>query len=135
MKRMACLVAVVAVTSGGTLTAQFRGANLSGTWTAPGSSLTIQQDASVLTVSNGTDSRTYNLDGSDSRAAKNGTQYTARVRWVGSALVIATVTVSSIGTWEDLRVLSIDYGPKLSVVDVESQMTQGVMHTLSLIHI
>src|SRR5262245_43515744 len=102
MKRLAWLLVVVAVTSGGTSTAQSKGADLSGGLTAPASAITIQQNASVLTVTDGTDSRTYNLDGSDSRFANGSTQYTARVRWVGSALVISTVTASPIGTWEDL---------------------------------
>jgi len=130
MKRLGCLLALIAVTVGGRLTAQQSRPDFSGAWTTPKSSLSIRQDATTLTVSEGTEARTYNLDGSDSRFSNaRGTQYTARTRWVGSALVISTTTVSQIGTWEDLQVYSMDYGPKLTVVNVFTQTTRPMMGT------
>jgi hypothetical protein len=128
MKRLIWLVILVAVTFVGRLTAQSR-PDFSGTWTGPERSLTIRQDGATLTVGEGTETRIYNLDGSESRFFKNDTKYTAWTRWVGSALVIATTTVSSIGTWEDLEVYSLDYGPKLTVVYVGTQTTRPMMFT------
>jgi hypothetical protein len=108
--------------------------DFSGAWSGSGKLLTIQQNATTLAVTEGTQKRTYNLDGSESRfegAATNQyrSQMTARTRWVGSALVIETTTVSSIGTWQDLEVYSVDYGPKLSVVQIGTQTTHPLMYT------
>jgi hypothetical protein len=106
--------------------------DFSGAWSGSGKSLTIQQNATTLAVTEGTQKRTYNLDGSESRfedANQYRSQMTARTRWVGSALVIETTTVSSIGTWQDLEVYSVDYGPKLSVVQVGTQTTHPMMYT------
>jgi hypothetical protein len=109
--------------------------DFSGTWNAPGSPLTItiRQDDRTLTIGQGPDARIYNLDGSDSHFQATGrigvSQLTAHARWVGAALVIATTTVSPIGTWEDLEVYSLDYGSKLSVVQVGTQTTSPMMST------
>ena len=43
-----------------------------------------------------------------------------RSRWAG---------IRTIGTWEDLQVYSLDYGPKLTVVHVGSQTTIPMMFT------
>ena len=128
MRRSAWLLVVVAITLGGRTAAQSR-PDFSGTWSAPDSVLTIKQDAVTLTVSEGTDTRIYNLDGSERTDRVGKSQLTAQARWVGSALVIATTTDSPIGKWQDLQVFSLDYGPKLSVVQVGAQMTQGMMYT------
>ena len=85
-------------------------------------------------MNDGAEARTYNLDGSESRfegAATNRyrSQMTARTRWIGSALVIATTSVSEIGTWEDLHVYSLDYGPTLTMVNVFTQTTRPLMGT------
>jgi len=128
MQRLVWLLILVAGPFVGSVTGQSR-PDLSGTWTRPDSSLTIRQDAATLTVSQGTEVKIYNLDGSDSRFGKGDTQYTARARWVGSALVVATTTVSPIGTWEDLDVYSLDYGPKLTVVSVGTQTRRPMMFT------
>ena len=132
MKRLAWIL-VVAIALTQCLDAQAR-PDFSGAWNGAGASLTIKQDAKTLTVTTGVDTRTYNLDGSDSRFEKKtdrGTvsQLTAQVRWVGSALLITTTTVSSIGTWQDLEVYSLDYGPKLTVVQVGTQTTRPMMYT------
>jgi hypothetical protein len=128
MNRVGLLLVVVACTLVGPVAAQSR-PDFSGAWTAPDMSLAIRQNGTTMTVNEGGEVKTYNLDGSDSRFSKGNTQYTARARWVGSALVIATTTVSSIGTWEDLEVYSLDYGPKLTVVYVGTQTTRPMMFT------
>jgi hypothetical protein len=134
MKRLAWLFVVIAMTLGDGVTAQLR-PDFSGTWTAPGSSLTIRHAGTTLTVIEGTETRNYNLDGSDRPVERIGradsSKMTAQARWVGSALVIATTTVSSIGTWQDLEVYSMDYGPKLSVVQVGTQTTSTLMYTVT----
>jgi hypothetical protein len=132
MKRLAWILVVVAITPIRQVNAQTR-PDFSGTWNAPGSSLRIRQDEKTLTVTAGTEIRIYNLDGSDSRferrTDRGSSQLTAQVRWVGSALLITTTTRGSIGTWQDLEVYSLDYGPRLTVVQVGAQTTQPMMHT------
>ena len=132
MRRLAwCFV--VAITLCGRVTAQNR-PDLSGTWRAPSSLLTIKQDATTLTVTKGSDTRTYNLDGSTSRIEGPRSVQTAQVRWAQSALVIEMSTVSSVGSWTDLQVYSLDHGstfgdPKLSVVYVFTRETSPMMGT------
>jgi hypothetical protein len=136
MKSMACLLALVALTSGGRLIAQTTQTHpdFSGTWSGPDGVLTITQQGDALTVMAGNETKVYNLDGSESRfeGAKSNqhtNQMRARTRWTGSALVVAVTTVSPIGTWEDLLVYSLDYGPKLNVVQVGTQTTRPMMST------
>ena len=129
MKRVVLLLMLVAGAFAGPEAAQSR-PDFSGSWIAPdAAALTIQQSGTTMTVTEGADVKTYNLDGSDRQFSKGNTQYTARARWVGSALVVATTTVSSIGTWENLEVYSLDYGPKLTVVYVGTQTTRPMMYT------
>jgi hypothetical protein len=110
------------------VTAQSR-PDYAGTWAGTDGSLTIRQDEGTLAVSGGAVVKMYNLNGSDSRFAKDDSQYTARARWVGSALVVAITTVSPIGTWEDVEVYSLDYGPKLTIVHVGTQTRRPMMFT------
>jgi hypothetical protein len=128
MKRVLCILAMAAAASAGSLAAQSR-PDFSGTWAATDSLITVRQDGRVMTVSEDTDVRVFNLDGSESRFAKDGTQYTARARWVGNALVVAITTEGRIGHWEDLQVFSLDHGPKLNVVYVGTQSTSPMMFT------
>ena len=136
MKRLAWVVALLAITLSQHVSAQAR-PDFSGVWNAPGSSLTIRQDEKTLRITQGAETRLYNLDGSDSRFERRtdrgtSSQLTAQVRWVGSALVVTTTTVSSIGTWQDLEVYSLDYGPKLTVVEVGTQTTRPMMYTTTV---
>jgi hypothetical protein len=71
MRRLVCLVVVLAITVGGSVAAQSR-QDFSGTWPAPDSSLTIKQDGTTLTVTEGTETRIYKLDGSESRVERIG---------------------------------------------------------------
>ena len=128
MKRLACILVFTALSFGGDAAAQAR-PDFSGTWAAIDSLITVRQDGRVMTISEGTDVRVFNLDGSESRFAKDGTQYTARARWVGNALVVAITTEGRIGNWEDLQVFSLDHGPKLNVVYVGTQSTSPMMFT------
>ena len=128
MKHGLCILALAAATSAGSLSAQSR-PDFSGTWAATDSLITIRQDGRVLTVHEGNDVLIYNLDGSQSRFARGGTQYTARTRWVGNALVVTLTTEGAIGAWEDLHVYSLDHGPKLNVVHVGTQSTRPMMFT------
>lgn len=132
MRRLIWLVVFVVIAHGGSLSGQ-SGPNFSGTWTAPSSMLTITQDATTLTVTEGAATRIYNLDGTPSRFQTSGShgasQHTAHARWVQSALVIETTTISSIGRWTDLVVYSLDYGPRLSVVHVGTQTRSPMMST------
>ena len=132
MKRMVLLLAVIAITLSGHVTAQ-AGADFSGTWKSSSSLLTIKQDARTLIVTEGSGTRTYKLDGSESRFESSGAggvnQYTARARWVQSALVIETKTVSKIGEWTDMEVYSLDFGPQLSVVRIYTQKHSPFMGT------
>jgi hypothetical protein len=113
LKRLAWLLIVAVSIPGGRANAQSR-PDFSGTWTTPGSSpLTIKQDAKTLTVTEGAQTRTFNLDGSESRFGEK----TAQARWVGGS------------NWQDLEVYSLDYGPKLTVVQVGTQTTHPMMYT------
>lgn len=107
--------------------------DFSGSWSAPGAALVIKQDSRTLTIGQDGETRTYSLDGFAHRletAGRGGTsQVTSEARWIGSALLVTTRTVSGIGTWEDLEVYSLDYGPKLTVVRVTTQTTQPMMNT------
>jgi len=138
MHRFAGILVIFVFALTGSVAAQAR-PDFSGTWGAP-DSLTIKQDARTLTVTTRGETRTYNLDGSDSRFERrsdSGTtsQLTAQAKWVGSALLITTTTVSSIGTWEDLEVYSLDYGPKLTVVRVGTQTTRPMMYTTTTVYV
>jgi hypothetical protein len=112
MKRLAWMLVIVMIAIAARLEAQTL-PDLSGEWTAPGASLTIRQDARTLVVISGADTTTYNLDGADSRFERRtdrGTvsQLTAQANWIGSALLITTATVRSLGSWQDLEVYSLD---------------------------
>jgi hypothetical protein len=136
MKRPAWILALVAIAFGQHVSAQAR-PDFSGVWNAPGSSVTIRQDEKTFSITQGTETRIYNLDGSDSRFERRShrgtsSQLTAQARWVGSALVVTTTTVSSIGTWQDLEIYSLDYGPKLTVVEVGTQTTRPMMYTTTV---
>jgi hypothetical protein len=138
MHRFAWILAVITIAVTARVGAQAR-PDFSGTWGSP-ASLTIKQDARTLTVTTGGETRTYNLDGSDSRFERRSdrgttSQLTSQATWVGSALVITTTTVSSIGTWEDLEVYSLDYGPKLTVVRVGTQTTRPMMYTTTTVYV
>src|SRR5688572_4157850 len=133
MKRLA-LLSVVALALGVQLSAQSR-PDFSGAWRGSTALLSIKQSATTLTVTKDSETRTYNLDGSESRwtSARSG-QMTARIRWVQSALVIETRIVSSIGTWTDMEVYSLDHGktfeaPQLSVVYVFTREAGPMMGT------
>ena len=137
MKRIVCLLVLIAVTSGGRLSAQAPRSrpDFSGSWSGPSVALTITQNATTLTVTKGPETRMYNLDGSERRWTNaTGGQFTARARWVQSALVIETMTVGSIGSWTDLEVYSLDHGreasaPQLSVVYVFTREAGPMMGT------
>jgi hypothetical protein len=129
MKRLVLVLILAAGSLGNPVTAVQSRPDFSGAWTGPAGSLTIQQNEGTLTVSEGADVRTLNLDGSAGRFAKGDTQYTARTRWVGSALVVSITTASPVGTWEDLEVYSLDYGPTLTVVYVGTQTRRPMMFT------
>jgi hypothetical protein len=128
MTRLVWVVAIVGIVIGGRVSAQAR-PDFSGVWVGSDKSLTLHQTESTLTIKEGTQRKTYNLDGSDSRFQFGRSEMIAQARWFGSPLVVATTTVSPIGEWETVEVYSLDYGPKLSVVEVGSQTTRGVMHT------
>jgi hypothetical protein len=128
MRRVGWLLLFVALTCGGLVSAQSR-PDFSGAWTAPGKSISIKQDAATITVGDGRDARIYNLNGSESRFDVGRSQMTARGRWAGSAFVVEVTTVSPIGTWTDVEVYSMDYGQKLSVVQVRTQTTAPMMYT------
>ena len=133
MKRASWLfVVVVVIGLDRGLPAQSR-PDFSGTWNASGSRLTIKHDAATLTVNDGSETCVYILDGSESRVERPGAtetgQLTARTRWVQNALLIEARTVSKIGTWTDLEVYSLDYGPQLSVVRVYTQTRSPAMGT------
>jgi hypothetical protein len=128
MRCFAWLLIVVATASEGLVSAQSR-PDFSGAWGASGKSITIQQDATTITIGEGTQARIYNLDGSESHFVVGRSQMTARARWAGSAFVVDVTTVSPIGTWTDVEVYSMDYGQKLSVVQVRTQTTQPMMYT------
>jgi len=139
MHRFARTLVVLAIAFSASVAAQTP-PDFSGDWKTPGSSLTIRQDAKTLAVTTGGETRTYNLDGSDSRferRSNRGTvsQLTAQAKWVGSALLVTTTTVSSIGTWQDLEVYSLDYGPKLTVVRVGTQTTRPMMYTTTTAYV
>ena len=129
MKRLTLLCVVIAISLGHGAAAQAR-PDFSGTWLAPDSTLKISHVGTRLTVTDLWDTRVYNLDGTDSRVEtpdrSSTSPLTAQARWVESALVITTTTD---GRWQDLKVYSLDYGPKLSVVHVSSQTTVGMMST------
>ena len=131
MKRLPWLF-VVAL--GVPLAAQSR-PDFSGEWKGSTSPLSIKQTATTLTVTTGFDTRTYNLDGSETRwTTPRGSQMTARVRWVQSAMVVETRTVSTIGSWTDMEVYSLDHGksaaaPELSVVHVFTREAAPMMGT------
>ena len=136
MKRMTCLLVLILVTSGGRLSAQSVQSHpdFAGTWSGSDGVLSIRQDGSAMTVTAGDETKVYNLDGPESRfeGAKSNqhpSQTTARTRWTGSALVVAVTTVSPIGTWENLVVYSLDYGPQLNAVEVGTQSTRPMMYT------
>jgi hypothetical protein len=134
MNRIAQNLAMVGVVFAGGVAAQGR-PDFSGTWRSADSTLTIRQDDKTIVITAvGGKTAIYNLDGTDRRVAERtdrGTtsQVTTQAKWVGSALVITSTTVSSMGTWQDLEVYSLDYGPKLTKVLVGSQTTQGMMYT------
>ena len=128
MKRVLCVLAITAAMLTESPSAQSR-PDFSGAWAATDSLITIRQDGRVLTVHEGHDVLVYNLDGSESRFARGGTQFTARTRWVGNALVVTLTTEGAIGAWEDLHVYSLDHGPKLNVVHVGTQSTRPMMFT------
>ena len=128
MRRFAWLVIVAATACEGLVSAQSH-PDFSGAWIGSGKSITIQQDAATITIGEGTQARIYNLDGSESRFVIGRGQMTARARWAGSAFVVDVTTVSPIGTWTDVEVYSIDYGQKLSVVQVRTQTTRPMMYT------
>ena len=92
MRRFAWLLIVIATTFGGAFSAQSR-PDFSGVWVAEGSTIGIRQDGATLAITSGTgtETRTYNLDGSESRFETTGrsgaSQLNAQARWVGSALV------------------------------------------------
>ncbi len=135
MKRMACLFVLLAM-MGGRPNAQADQSrpDFSGTWKGPDGVLTIKRDGSTMTVTSGDKVKIYNLDGSESHftgaaSSQHAGQMTAVARWTGSALVVTVTTVSTMGTWEDLEVYSLDYGPKLTVVHVGTQTTRPMMST------
>jgi hypothetical protein len=128
MTRLAWVVAVVGIVISGRVSAQTR-PDFSGVWVGSDKSMVLQQTGSTLTVNEGTQRKAYNLDGSESRFQFGRSEMTAQARWFGSALVVSIATVSPIGEWETVEVYSLDYGPKLSVVEVGSQTTRGVMYT------
>lgn len=103
--------------------------DFSGTWTGSGNSITIRQNGVALTVGEGAQARVYNLDGAESRFVVGMSQMAARARWAGSALVVEVTHVTPSGTWVDVEVYSMDYGPKLSVVRVRTQTTHPMMYT------
>lgn len=133
MKRIVWLF-VFAVSLSLQVSAQSR-PDFSGAWRGSTGPLTIKQSASTLTVTKGSDTRNYNLDGSESRWTNaNGSQMTAHVRWVQSALVVETRTSGAVGSWTDLEVYSLDHGtsssaPRLSVVYVFTRETGPMMGT------
>ena len=144
MKRISWLALVLAALAGSDSrpAAQSRRPDFSGSWklaSASGSGgspsrLTIVQNDTTLTVTAGEQVRTYNLDGADTEVREvypnTAATHTSQARWVGSALIIATTTAtSSIGTWQDMDVYSLDYGPKLVVVRVVTQTTSPMMAT------
>ncbi len=132
---------LLAVLIPGRMTAQQQGAaqtrerpDFSGTWRSSSApAMTIQQNDQTLTVSAGSDSQTVNLTGAETRVERQGRNFayteTSQARWVSSALVITKTTVSPIGTWQDLDVLSLDYGNKLTVVKLWTQTTAPLMGT------
>lgn len=130
MLRFAGSLAVFYLLFVATAVAQSR-PNFAGTWTqSNGTVLSITQNGQAISVTSGADKLHYNLDGSDSRnSGANGSTLTSQARWVGSALVVATTTMSPIGTWQDLDFYSMDYGPKLIVVHVRTQTTNPMMGT------
>ena len=128
MRRLAWLLLVGAIILGGRTFAQSR-PDFSGVWKGSAGPLTVQQTGTTLTIGEGADKRVYNLDGSESRFTLDRSQLTARARWSGSALVVEIATASTIGSWTDVEIYSLDYGPTLSVVKVRSQMTRTVMYT------
>ena len=134
MKRIAWLAVIaVALSLVGRVTAQQARPDFSGKWQSEGASLVIKQDLATLTVADGSETTTYNLNGTETQrqqtGAKGTSTLTSRVQWVGSAMVVSTTTASPIGTWQDLDVYSMDYGPKLNVVHVGTQTTMPMMST------
>jgi hypothetical protein len=133
MNRIAQILVMVGVVFAGGVAAQGR-PDLSGTWRSADSTLTIRQDDKTIVITAvGGETAIYNLDGTDRRVEdrtdRGTSQVTTQAKWVGSALLITSTTVSSIGTWQDLEVYSLDYGPKLTKVLVGSQTTRGMMYT------
>jgi hypothetical protein len=132
MKRLA-LVPVIALAIGVQLSAQER-PDFSGAWRGSTALLSIKQSPTTLTVTKDSETYTYNLDGSESRWTGPRSQKTARVRWVQSALVVETRTISPTGSWTDMEVYSLDHGksfgaPQLSVVYVFTRETGPMMGT------
>jgi hypothetical protein len=128
------LVVGLLLSLGDTVTAQGNRPDFSGRWTSSsGLVLAVQQQGQTLTVTRNSQTSTYNLDGSPSQFEREGRNFrstlTAQARWVGSALLVTTTTVSPIGTWQDLEVYSLDYSDTLNVVHVFTQTTAPFMGT------
>jgi hypothetical protein len=148
MKRAVWLAVLLVVLTGSARNpaAQARRPDFSGSWrlvASPGSvgpstggsspTLLIVQNDTTLTVTAGEQTRAYNLDGSDAQnlaVSRNfNSALTSQARWIGAALTIATTSVTPMGTWQDLDVYSLDYGPKLVVVTVGTATTLPYMGT------
>lgn len=128
MNRLACLFVMTTLALTGSASAQSF-PNFSGTWTGRGGSLAIQQDAKALTVGEGTDTRVYTLDGSESRFVIGRNQAIARAHWAGTALVVEVTTISPIANWTSVEVYSMNDGQELSVIQVRPQMARTIVQT------
>ncbi len=94
--------------------------NFNGTWVSPENpsrTMTITQDDSRLTQTDGRNTFTWLLDGSENRAeitTVRGEKWAliSTARWVGYALIIATTTTRESGqSWDSMTIYTLDALP------------------------
>lgn len=98
--------------------------NFNGTWVSPENpsrTMTITQDDSSLTQTDGRNTFTWRLDGSENRAEITTVRgetwmLVSTARWVGYGLVIATTTTRETGqSWESMTIYTLDALPNCTV--------------------
>lgn len=146
MKRLALLVAVIALAVAGVAFAQAK-PDFSGTWTldtaksdqgpAGGGGgrgmngpMTVKQTATELAVTRGENTTTYKLDGTETTISRGQMQGKATAKFDGAKLVIKTTMDTPNGTMEQTATYSLSAdGKEMTVVNANARGERKMVYT------